>query len=193
MIFHNLPEDVQTFFDGKYTRHNTLEITYLVILGTSFLSLIHWGQDKLMAIMQIVFPKIVGHHWFNQLLVTCMAPSHDLSYSHLMIWTLETNLSKAWIKEQIFFKEMTTENVICTMPAILPSLQCIKYHNNYTNCPVGSYLIIHNITETTTTPYQTRMWNMISSPATPTVCLEQKSENFQSRNVTLSMPSQSKN
>ena len=34
----------------------------------------------------------------------------------------------------------------------------------------------------------TRMWNMISSPATPTVCLEQKSENFQSRNVTLSMP-----
>ena len=38
----------------------------------------------------------------------------------------------------------------------------------------------------------TRMWNMISSPATPTVCLEQKSENFQSRNVTLSMPSQSK-
>ena len=39
----------------------------------------------------------------------------------------------------------------------------------------------------------TRMWNMISSPATPTVCLEQKSENFQSRNVTLSMPSQSKN
>ena len=34
---------------------------------------------------------------------------------------------------------------------------------------------------------------MISSPATPTVCLEQKSENFQSRNVTLSMPSQSKN
>ena len=38
----------------------------------------------------------------------------------------------------------------------------------------------------------TRMWNMISSPATPTVCLEQKSENFQSRNVTLSMPSKSK-
>ena len=38
----------------------------------------------------------------------------------------------------------------------------------------------------------TRMWNMISSPATPTVCLEQKSDNFQSRNVTLSMPSQSK-
>ena len=36
----------------------------------------------------------------------------------------------------------------------------------------------------------TRMWNMISSPATPTVCLEQESENFQSRNVTLSMPSQ---
>ena len=38
---------------------------------------------------------------------------------------------------------------------------------------------------------QTRMWNMISSPATPTVCLEQKSENFQSRNVTLTMSSQS--
>ena len=37
----------------------------------------------------------------------------------------------------------------------------------------------------------TRMWNMISSPATPTVCVEQKSENFQSRNVTLSIPSQS--
>ena len=39
----------------------------------------------------------------------------------------------------------------------------------------------------------TRMWNMISSPAKPTMCLEQKSENFnfQSRNVTLSMPSQS--
>ena len=36
------------------------------------------------------------------------------------------------------------------------------------------------------------MWNLISSPATPTVCLEQKSENVQSRNVTLSMPSQSK-
>ena len=36
------------------------------------------------------------------------------------------------------------------------------------------------------------MWNMILSPTTPTVCLEQKSENFQSRNVTLSMPSQSK-
>ena len=32
---------------------------------------------------------------------------------------------------------------------------------------------------------------MISSPATPTVCLAQKSENFQSRNVTLSMPSPS--
>ena len=40
--------------------------------------------------------------------------------------------------------------------------------------------------------YPTRMWNMRSSPATPTMCLEQKSENFQSRNVTLSMPSQSK-
>ena len=39
--------------------------------------------------------------------------------------------------------------------------------------------------------YSTRMWNMISSPATPTVCLEQKSDHFQSRNVTLSMPSQS--
>ena len=38
----------------------------------------------------------------------------------------------------------------------------------------------------------TRMWNMISSPATPTVCLEHKPENVQSRNVTLSMPSQSK-
>ena len=37
-----------------------------------------------------------------------------------------------------------------------------------------------------------RMWNMISLPATPAVCLEQKSEYFQSRNVTLSMPSQSK-
>ena len=39
----------------------------------------------------------------------------------------------------------------------------------------------------------TRMWNMISSPATPTVCLEQKSENFQSRKVALSMPSQYQN
>ena len=39
---------------------------------------------------------------------------------------------------------------------------------------------------------KTRMWNMISSPATPIVCLEQKSENFQSRNVTSSMPSTSK-
>ena len=39
---------------------------------------------------------------------------------------------------------------------------------------------------------KTRMWSMISSPATPTVCLEQKSVNFQSRNVTLSMPSPSK-
>ena len=29
----------------------------------------------------------------------------------------------------------------------------------------------------------TRMWNMISSPATPTVCPEQESENFQSHNV----------
>ena len=38
---------------------------------------------------------------------------------------------------------------------------------------------------------KTRMWNMISSPATPTVCLEQKSENLQSRNVPLSMPSPS--
>ena len=37
----------------------------------------------------------------------------------------------------------------------------------------------------------TRMWNMILSAATPTVCLQQKSENFQSRNVTLSMPSSS--
>ena len=37
----------------------------------------------------------------------------------------------------------------------------------------------------------TRMWNMIASPATPTVCLEQKYENFQSRNVTLSMSSSS--
>ena len=37
----------------------------------------------------------------------------------------------------------------------------------------------------------TRMWNMISSLTTPTMCLEQKSDNFQSRNVTLSMPSQS--
>ena len=39
--------------------------------------------------------------------------------------------------------------------------------------------------------YTTRMWNMISLPATPTVCLEQKSENLQSRNVILSMPSPS--
>ena len=38
----------------------------------------------------------------------------------------------------------------------------------------------------------TRMWNMISSPATPKVCIEQKSDKLQSRNVTLSMPSQSK-
>ena len=37
----------------------------------------------------------------------------------------------------------------------------------------------------------TRMWNMISSPATPTVCLDQKSSNLQSRNVTLSMSSPS--
>ena len=35
------------------------------------------------------------------------------------------------------------------------------------------------------------MWNMISPPATPTVCIGQKSENVQSRNVTLSMPSAS--
>ena len=39
---------------------------------------------------------------------------------------------------------------------------------------------------------QTRMWNMISSPASPTVCLKQKSESFQSLNVTLLMPSPSK-
>ena len=38
----------------------------------------------------------------------------------------------------------------------------------------------------------TRMWNMMSSPATNTVSLEQKSKNFQSRNVTLTMPSPSK-
>ena len=37
-----------------------------------------------------------------------------------------------------------------------------------------------------TIAFTTRMWNMISSPATPTVRLEQKSENFQSRNVTIS-------
>ena len=43
-----------------------------------------------------------------------------------------------------------------------------------------------------TTLIWTRMWNMISSSATPTVCLEQKSENFQSSNVTLSMPAQYK-
>ena len=41
--------------------------------------------------------------------------------------------------------------------------------------------------------WYTRMWYIISSAATTTVCLEQKSENFQSRNVTLSMPSSSKN
>ena len=35
----------------------------------------------------------------------------------------------------------------------------------------------------------TWMWNMISSPATPTLCLEQKSESFQSRNMILSMAS----
>ena len=29
-----------------------------------------------------------------------------------------------------------------------------------------------------TNAYSTRMWNMRSSPATPTMCLEQKSENF---------------
>ena len=44
---------------------------------------------------------------------------------------------------------------------------------------------------TQTVTKSTRTWNMISSPATPTVCLEQKYENFQSRNVMLSMPSQS--
>ena len=38
---------------------------------------------------------------------------------------------------------------------------------------------------------KTRMWYMISSPARPTVCLQQKSENFQSRKVTSSMPSSS--
>ena len=32
-----------------------------------------------------------------------------------------------------------------------------------------------------TTENGTRMWNMIASPATPTVCLEQKSSNFQSQ------------
>ena len=37
----------------------------------------------------------------------------------------------------------------------------------------------------------TGMWNMISSPATPTVCLEQKYDNFKSRDVTFSMPSPS--
>ena len=54
---------------------------------------------------------------------------------------------------------------------------------------VGKHYQVHD----TSISINTRMWNMISSPATPTVCLEQKSENFQSRNVTLSMPSQSKN
>ena len=36
---------------------------------------------------------------------------------------------------------------------------------------------------------KTRMWNMISSAVMPTMCLEQKSENVQSRNLTLLMPS----
>ena len=40
--------------------------------------------------------------------------------------------------------------------------------------------------------FGTRMWNMISSPATRTVCLEQKSGKSQSRNVTLLTPSPSK-
>ena len=49
-------------------------------------------------------------------------------------------------------------------------------------CETGFQKWIHNAS---------RMWNMISSPATPAVCLEQKSENFQSRNVMLSMLSPS--
>ena len=76
---------------------------------------------------------------------------------------------------------MYLQNIVCVAP-VLHSL--FVRTNIVTN--------IHTHTQTNKqTQGGTRMWNMISSPATPTMCLEQKSENFQSRNVTLSMPSQS--
>ena len=63
------------------------------------------------------------------------------------------------------------------------------YNFVYPTLLIGPVVLLVLITKI----IETRMWNMISSPATPTVCLEQKSENFQSRNVTLSMPPQCKN
>ena len=77
-------------------------------------------------------------------------------------------------------------------------LKCAKiYNQGYHQFKISMWNIylmgVENVWNgKTNTDMKTRMWNMISSPATPTVCLELKSENVQSRNVTLSMPSQSK-
>ena len=43
------------------------------------------------------------------------------------------------------------------------------------------FMLVVILAELKVITYLTKMWNMISSLATPTVCLEQKSENFQSR------------
>ena len=52
-----------------------------------------------------------------------------------------------------------------------------NYFSKYWLWPIGP-LRINKFEWNHQNAFKTRMWNMKSSPATPTVCLEQKSENF---------------
>ena len=96
----------------------------------------------------------------------------------LLIRPLGTNFSKINQNSYIFIQENAFENVVCKMPALCIGLNVLKGQVWIEALlPFGiQWLACKNI-------WSTRMWNMISSPATPTVCLEQKSDNFQSHNV----------
>ena len=104
----------------------------------------------------------------------------SLSLCHINIWSIESN--STWFEQSVSKGCLLHLNFLISRKHDYLYITVI-----YKIVPMCRISEPFNISI-----WNTRMWNMISSPATPTVCLEQKSENVQSRNVTLSMPSQSK-
>ena len=91
-----------------------------------FNQLTHWGR-----VTHICVRKLC-HHCLTQWLVACSAPSH---YLNIVNWTLSNKFQ--WKLNRnlcIFIHEITSENVVWKMAAILSRSRCVKIRASMNDC-----------------------------------------------------------
>ena len=101
-----LPEPMLTQFLDAWMQHKGGD------------ELTHWDQVTHICVIEL------GHHWFRQWLVVCLAPSHYLDQCwKIFNWTFRNKLQWNFNRNSnIFIQEVAFENVVCKIASICLSL-----------------------------------------------------------------------